>query len=255
MGGNIVLHGISFYVSSYKRFIGSTRLVNRPPQIYTKNTLVCLKFSFHQHSAIFYFRMPLKLYKMDLSPPACAAMMICEIHNVPVEMIDLNLLEKEQLKPEYLNKNPMHSVPMLEDDTDSLFIHDRGSWKRSLIEISFPLYTSCILCSQSQFMFPALFEGVRQVPEKPRNALLECYDFLETFLTKTKFIAGDNITIADVSIVPTVAAASYIVPIDDKKYPKLQAWFSNMEKQPFYQKRTAAGTMQLKEVLQKCLDQ
>ncbi|XP_039749043.1 glutathione S-transferase 1-like [Pararge aegeria] len=218
--------------------------------------------------------MPLKLYKMDLSPPACAAMMICEIHNVPVEMIDLNLLEKEQLKPEYLNKNPMHSVPMLEDDTDSLFIHDshviltyitdkygkddtlypKDLKKRALVDQK--LYFDTLLFNRvKSISFPALFEGVRQVPEKPRNALLECYDFLETFLTKTKFIAGDNITIADVSIVPTVAAASYIVPIDDKKYPKLQAWFSNMEKQPFYQKRTAAGTMQLKEVLQKCLDQ
>lgn len=45
--------------------------------------------------------MPLKLYKMDLSPPVGAALMICEIHKVPVEMIDVDLINQENLKPEY----------------------------------------------------------------------------------------------------------------------------------------------------------
>lgn len=39
---------------------------------------------------------------MDLSPPARATMMACDILNLSVEMIDVDLREKEQLKPEYL---------------------------------------------------------------------------------------------------------------------------------------------------------
>lgn len=46
--------------------------------------------------------MPLKLYKMDISPPVCAALMICDIHNVPVEKIDVNFLKLEQFKPDYV---------------------------------------------------------------------------------------------------------------------------------------------------------
>lgn len=45
--------------------------------------------------------MVLKLYKMDPSPPARACMIVCEILNVPVEMIDVNVVAGEQYKPEF----------------------------------------------------------------------------------------------------------------------------------------------------------
>ncbi|XP_023951507.1 glutathione S-transferase 1 [Bicyclus anynana] len=214
--------------------------------------------------------MPLKLYKMDLSPPACAAMMICEIHNAPVEMIELNLLEKEHLTPDFLKKNPMHTIPMLEDD--DLFIHEshviltyitdkygkddslypKDLKKRALVDQK--LYFDTLLFNRMKnISFPAIFEGVRQPPEKLLNAIREAYDFLEAFLNTTKFVAADNMTIADVSIAATIAALRYIIPIADK-YPKIHAWFSYMEKQPFYQKRTVPGNAQLKAILEKNLD-
>ncbi|XP_034824491.1 glutathione S-transferase 1-like [Maniola hyperantus] len=215
--------------------------------------------------------MSLKLYKMDLSPPACAAMMICEIHDVPVEMIELNLMEKQHLTTEYLKKNPMHTVPMLEDG--DLYIHDshviltyltdkygkddslypKDLKKRALVDqkIYFDVW---FFLRVRNISYPAIFEGVRQPPEKVLNAVREAYDFLETFLNKTEFVAADHMTVADVSLASTVSASRYVIPIDDKKYPKMQAWFSYMEKQPFYQKRTAAGSAKLKEILLQHLD-
>lgn len=46
--------------------------------------------------------MVLKLFKLDLSPPSRACMMACELFHVPVHMIDVNLLESEQKKEEFL---------------------------------------------------------------------------------------------------------------------------------------------------------
>lgn len=46
--------------------------------------------------------MPIKLYKMDVSPPARAAMMGVEIFKVPAELVDLNLGAGEHLTPEFL---------------------------------------------------------------------------------------------------------------------------------------------------------
>lgn len=50
---------------------------------------------------------------MDLSPPARAAMIVCEILNVPVEMIDINLLDKNHLEPEFLQVG--YIIIMIED--------------------------------------------------------------------------------------------------------------------------------------------
>ncbi|XP_045764384.1 glutathione S-transferase 1-like [Maniola jurtina] len=214
--------------------------------------------------------MPLKLYKMDVSPPACAAMMICEIHNVPVEMIELNLMEKEHLTPEYIKKNPLHTVPMLEDG--DLYIHDshailtyvtdkygkddslypKDLKKRALVDQKM-YFDVWFFLRVRNVTYPAIFEGVSQPPEKVLNAVREAYDNIETFLTHTKFIAADHMTVADVAVASTASTSRYVIPIDDKKYPKMHAWFSYMEKQPFFQKRTAAGSAKLKEILQQHL--
>lgn len=47
--------------------------------------------------------MPLKLYKLDISPPVCATLMLIEHLKVsPIELVDVDLINKEHLKPEYL---------------------------------------------------------------------------------------------------------------------------------------------------------
>lgn len=46
--------------------------------------------------------MTVKLYKSDVSPPSRAVMMICDILDIPFELIDVNLPTKEHLSPEYM---------------------------------------------------------------------------------------------------------------------------------------------------------
>ncbi|XP_047526704.1 glutathione S-transferase 1-like [Vanessa atalanta] len=215
--------------------------------------------------------MPLKLYKMDLSPPVCAALMVCDVHSVPIEMIEVNLLAKDHLKPEYLKKNPMHTIPMLEDD--DLIIHDshailtyltekygkddslypKDLKKRALVDQKL-FFDTLLFFRMRSVTYAALFEGVRKPTEKQIKDLHEAYSFLEAFLSNTKFVAGDNMTIADISILASVAAIRHIVPIDASKYPKTAAWFKFMESQSFYKKCGEKGSLGLGQVLKKALD-
>lgn len=48
------------------------------------------------------FQMSVKLYKFDLSPPSRATTMMIDLLEIPITMIDINLLKREHLKPEYL---------------------------------------------------------------------------------------------------------------------------------------------------------
>ncbi|XP_050343100.1 glutathione S-transferase 1-like [Nymphalis io] len=215
--------------------------------------------------------MPLKLYKMDLSPPVCAVLMICDVHNVPVEMIDVNLLSKDHLKPEYVKKNPMHTIPVLEDD--DLIIHDshailtyltekygkddslypKDLKKRALVDQKL-FFDTLLFFRVRSITYSAIFEGIRKPTEKQLKDLDEAYSFLEAFLSNTKFVAGDNMTIADISILASVSAMRHIVPIDANKYPKVAAWFKYMESQTFYKKCAEKGSIGLGQVIQKALD-
>ncbi|CAH2107521.1 unnamed protein product [Euphydryas editha] len=208
---------------------------------------------------------------MDLSPPVCAALMICEIHNVPVEMIDVDLIKKDNLKPEFLKKNPLHTIPLLEDD--DLIIHDSHviltylTEKYGKDESLYPkdpkqraqvdqklFFDTLLFFRLRSISYAAIFEGVRKPTEKQLKDLDEAYSFLEAFLSKTKFIAGDNMTIADISILATVSAIRHIVPIDGNKYPNVQSWFTYMENQPFYKKCVEQGSIQFGQIIKSCLD-
>ncbi|CAH0727835.1 unnamed protein product, partial [Brenthis ino] len=217
------------------------------------------------------FTMPLKLYKMDISPPVCGTLMVIDLLKVPVEFVDVDLLNKEHLAPEYLEKNPMHTVPLLEDG--DLYIHESHTIMAYLCDVygkddslypKDPKQRALVdqkLYFDGQFFirarnisYPAIFEGVRKPSEKVINAVIESYDFLEAFLSKTKFIAGDKMTIADIAILSTLGATRFMVPVANKKYTKLTAWYTNMTQQPFYQKYGAPGAIGLANLLKDKLD-
>lgn len=225
-----------------------------------------------QRDIIFRTKMPLKLYKLDISPPVCATLMLIDHLKVsPIEFVDVDLLNKAHLTPEYLEKNPMHTIPLLEDG--DLFIHDshvimtyltekyskedslypKDLKQRALVDQK--LYFDAQFFNRAKnISYAAIFEGVRKPSEKAINDVLESYDFLEAFLSKTKFVASDKMTIADISVLSTVAASRYMVPIDDKKYPKILAWLSYMEQQPFFKKYGGPGSAGLGNFLKDKLD-
>ncbi|XP_032511406.2 glutathione S-transferase 1-like isoform X2 [Danaus plexippus] len=215
--------------------------------------------------------MPVKLYKMKLSPPACAAMMICEIHNVPVEMIDVDLIKRENYTPEFLKKNPMHTVPVLEDG--NLILHDSNAIltyinemygkddslypkdlkQRALVDQKL-FFNTLLFTRLRNVTYAAIIEGVRKPSEKMLKEIEEAYGFLEAFLNNSKFVAGDRMTLADIAIVATVSGLRHIIAIDPKQFPKLNNWFMDMEKQPFFQKCTVPGSKILKDLLKEKLD-
>ncbi|KRT83622.1 Glutathione S-transferase [Oryctes borbonicus] len=56
------------------------------------------------------------LYQVVTSPPCRAVFMLTRAIGLKLELKDVNITEREQLKPEYLKLNPQHTVPLLDDD-------------------------------------------------------------------------------------------------------------------------------------------
>lgn len=77
----------------------------------------------------------------------------------------------------------------------------------------------------------AAFRG-ESISEELLNETYESYELLNIFLTKTKFVAGNEVTLADFSLFATITTINLFVPIDEAKYPKVAAWIKAIKELP-----------------------
>ncbi|KAJ8717509.1 hypothetical protein PYW08_005908 [Mythimna loreyi] len=204
--------------------------------------------------------MPLKLYKIDASPPVRAVLMTTEILKLNIELQELNIFNGENYTPEYLEKNPLHCVPLLEDgdfilsDSHAIItylVSKYGADKRATLypnELSVRAVIDSRMYFDTSILFPnirgivkaILVQGIKELSPQQVEDVNAAYDVLDKYLQKTKFVAGDHLTVADVSCVASISSLAAIVPVDDK-YEKLKAWFSSLQEQEWYQKGNLTG--------------
>lgn len=86
-----------------------------------------------------------------------------------------------------------------------------------------------------------MFQGATEVSEVQTEQLLEAYDFIEQFLENEKYVAGNELSIADFSIATSLNSFSAFVPIDKSKYPRIATWMELMESLPYYDEANKIG--------------
>nr|UYI58574.1 glutathione S-transferase 3 [Grapholita molesta] len=207
------------------------------------------------------------LHKLDASPPARASLIACELFNVPVKLVDVDILQGDHLKPEFIKKNPLHTIPFLEDG--NLIINDshailsyladvygkddsfypKDPKKRVLVDQKLFFESSILFPRMRNISYPLIVEGNKEIPQKFIDLIEEAYAFLEAFLSQTKYLAADNVTIADISAYPTVTSLLLLVDLNAQKYPKTQAWLKALEKLPYIQKNNVKGLADLKHLI------
>lgn len=210
----------------------------------------------------------LTLYGLDASPPVRACLLTLKALSLPFEYKRVNLMGKEHLTQEYLEKNPQHTVPLLDDDgkyiwdshaiiaylvskygrDDSLYPKDLH--KRAVVDQR--MYFESGVMFQGglrNITAPLFFRNETRVPRHQINAIVEIYDFLEVFLKNTPYIAGDHLTIADFSIISTVTSLEAFVTIDKSKYTKLSAWMKRLEALPYYKEANGDGAKILVDMI------
>ncbi|CAH1169710.1 unnamed protein product [Phaedon cochleariae] len=191
-----------------------------------------------------------KLYAVDLSPCVRAVLLSARALSLELELIETNLLKKDHLKPEFLQMNPQHTVPTLDDngvivwDSHAIMIYlvdkyGKGNaiYPSDLAQratINQRLFFDTDLFSKACTITDKIvFEGMKVVPENLKVPLVKAYEFLETFLKNSTYIAGSQLTIADFSLWTTITNASSYVPVDAAKYPRMAAWIKNLESLPY----------------------
>lgn len=155
--------------------------------------------------------------------------------------------------------NPQHTIPTIKDGDFALWesraiicylinkygkddsYYPKDPVKRAVVDQRLYFDMGVLYQRFADYFYPQIKEKAPADPEKFKK-MEEAFDFLNTFLEGSKYTAGNEVTIADFSILATVS--SYVdggANFSLEKYPNVQRWYTDAKKNvPGYEK-TAAG--------------
>ncbi|XP_054159968.1 uncharacterized protein LOC128958178 [Oppia nitens] len=195
--------------------------------------------------------MPIDLYLMNLSPPCRAVLMGIKHLKLDVNVKTVNLMAGEHLKPEFLKLNPAHTVPTLVDNGFSL-------WEsRAILQYLFskyahnsPLYPTDLQkratidkllnfdLSLNSSIFGAvtgkIFRGIEPT-EQSITTFKNNLKLLETLIGDNKYVTGNELTIADLSVLATLSSLLVNDFKDLDEVPKVKAYNERLQRElPYY---------------------
>nr|CAD7259412.1 unnamed protein product [Timema shepardi] len=169
--------------------------------------------------------MSLDFYYVPLSPPCRSVLLVAKAVGIKMNLKLVDLGSGENLTPQYLKMNPQHTVPTLNDNGFSLWesrailgylvnkfgesddpLYPRDPKKRALVDQRLYFDIGTLYQRFGDYCYPVIFNGAEFEPEKLAK-LEEAVQFLDKFLEGQQWVAGSNLTIADISIVVTLSSA------------------------------------------------
>uniref|UniRef100_A0A0A1WNP5 Glutathione S-transferase 1 n=1 Tax=Zeugodacus cucurbitae TaxID=28588 RepID=A0A0A1WNP5_ZEUCU len=207
------------------------------------------------------------LYAIGGSPPSRAVLLTLKALNVPFEYKVINVLAGEHRKPEYLAINPHGTVPTLVDDgeiiTDSHAIttylvdkygSDDSLYPKDLVQRAkvnqFLFYEATVVFDRTFIhISKAVFNNNNVIPWAKIDAIYKVYDSLEGFLKVHPYVTGEQLTVADFSLVATITTLFTYAELDAGKYPKIAEWVKRLEALPYYAEANGVGLQQYKDIV------
>jgi len=203
----------------------------------------------------------LSVYMMPMSAPCRAVCMTLKHLNVPYDVKITNLMNGEHMTPEFLKINPQHCIPTIVD-TDGFAIWESRAICAYLVNKYAPgssLYPSdvkkraevdkllyfdigALYKSLGEVLYPVLLHGAATIDEEKDKVFRGKLDLLEGFLAKNKYVAGDELTIADLSIYSSLVTIE-LIDYDFSSYAKIGAWRKRLEAELPYNKEVTLDSL------------
>uniref|UniRef100_A0A0K8RG03 Putative glutathione s-transferase n=1 Tax=Ixodes ricinus TaxID=34613 RepID=A0A0K8RG03_IXORI len=199
--------------------------------------------------------MPIDLYATRTCAPSVLVKMVAKHIGVDLNIKIVDMAKKEHLTPEFLKMNPYHKVPTMCDDGFVLFestaiclyllnkykpgseLYPKDVQKRARVDQFMAIVTSCF-----QPRFSELFRSSLVLRKKPTAEQIKVVeDFalqgLEDMMGSSKFAVGDELTLADLTL---VAHLGFMIKTpafnDEDKFPKLWSFYDRVTSGlPYYE--------------------
>lgn len=200
----------------------------------------------------------LKIYGADLSAPANKVRMSANAIGIAYEYIRVKLREGEHRKPEYLAVNPLGKVPAIDDDGFRLFesnaicrylaskhkssLYPSSVEQRAIIDAWTDFGTIHVGGALSRLTYNRLFVPVIPGAEVDEKSVEDGIKFLAKYLPsvdeqlgKYKYLCGDQISLADISLVALLDPAE-ATQTKLSSYSNIVLWRNELKQQDFYTK-------------------
>jgi glutathione S-transferase len=191
----------------------------------------------------------MKLYDAAPSGNCHKARLLLSMLKVPYETVPVALGKKEQKTPEYLAKNPLGQVPLLEDD--GYFVHDsqailvylakkygKGDWLPDDAKGMGEVMQWVVYAANEVAAGPRAARGMARSDKKDGLPALQqkARDVLKTLddhLKSREWLACGRPTIGDIAVYPYTALSGE-AGITMSDYPNVQKWIRRVEALPGY---------------------
>ena len=190
---------------------------------------------------------PVKLFRHALSGHSHRVELFLSLLNLPVELIDIDLLKGAHKEASFLERNPFGQVPVIEDGTVTLYdsnailiylaeTYDDGRWLprdplgAARVQQWLSLASGQIAFGPAAARLVTVF-GAKLDHDRTKTVANGLFGTLESILGTRKFAIGDTPTLAD------VAGYSYIAKAPEggvslEPYPNIRAWLKRIEALP-----------------------
>uniref|UniRef100_A0A182QW94 glutathione transferase n=1 Tax=Anopheles farauti TaxID=69004 RepID=A0A182QW94_9DIPT len=190
------------------------------------------------------------LYYLPGSAPCRAVQMVAQAVGVSLQLHYLDLMAGAHRSDEFTRINPQRSIPTLVDGSLALcesraalmylcdrYVKEEGGddgaslYPRDIIARATVnqrlFFDACTFYPRfTEFYHPQVFG--RAAPDGKKRASFErAVELLNTFLGESEFVAGPNMTIADISLFATVTTAC-VLKFDLQPYANVKRWYDRM---------------------------
>lgn len=199
----------------------------------------------------------MKLYDYPAGPNPRRVRIYLAEKGVDVPLVTVDLMKREQKAPEFLEKNPIGSIPVLELD-DGTCISESVAICRYFEELhpEPPLFGRTPLERATvemwlrrvelNFMMPVgmvwihghpltarLVKQIPEAAEQNRKRVHLGYKLLDDQLAESEFVAGPDYTVVDAVLLASLDFANGLVGVPyDPKYAHLKRWHDAVSARP-----------------------
>src|SRR5262245_4584438 len=216
----------------------------------------------------------LTLYGFEVSQPTNKTRFAANAMGLSYEFKRVNLLAGENKTESYLKLHPAGKVPVLQDGDFVLFesnaiikylaekssspLYPKDLRHRALVDQWIDFSTLHVGMSIARVFINRVAYKIMKT-ELDERSLKDGLAFLQRFLpvlegqlSKNQFLAGPEMTLADICLLAHMDPAE-ISSIDLSPYPHLQKWQWDLQVKDFYQKCFSSYTEMLQEMARKAV--
>ncbi len=187
---------------------------------------------------------PIRLYRHPLSGHAHRVELFLTLLGLPFETIDVDLVHGEQRSPEFLARNPFGQVPVIQDgdltlsDSNAILVYlalrydssQRWLPRNPVVIAAVQRWLSVAAGALAFGPAAARVNALFGRPADPRCAEIAAtlFERMESHLAGRSFLAGDEVTIADLAMYAYVSHAPE-GGISLAPYPRVEDWLARVE--------------------------